>query len=167
MQHLENQIGQLATTVSCLEAQYSGKLPSQTVVNPRENASAVATRSGKQQVSTIHDEGTTHKDGDPSTSQGATPQVNSSNPCVSSHITPPPFPCMLKSSKKDESKKELLETFRKVEVNIPRLYVVKQVPRYAKFLKKLCTSKRCPKGNEKAIVDENVSDLIQKKMPNK
>ncbi|XP_031112031.1 uncharacterized protein LOC116016002 [Ipomoea triloba] len=39
---------QLATTVSRLEAQSSGKLPSQTVVNPRENASAIVLRSGKE-----------------------------------------------------------------------------------------------------------------------
>ena len=39
IQSLENQMGQMATTISRLEAQSSGKLPSQTVVNPRENAS--------------------------------------------------------------------------------------------------------------------------------
>ena len=41
-------MGQMATTISRLEAQSSGKLPSQTVVNPRENASAIILRSGKE-----------------------------------------------------------------------------------------------------------------------
>ncbi|KAJ9168471.1 hypothetical protein P3X46_019989 [Hevea brasiliensis] len=43
-----NEIGQLASSVSKLEAQGSGKLPSQTVMNPRENASAILLQSGKE-----------------------------------------------------------------------------------------------------------------------
>ena len=42
----------------------------------------------------------------------------------------------------------MLETFRKVQVNVPLLNAIKQVPRYAKFLKELCTTKRKLKGNE-------------------
>ena len=38
----------MATAISQLEAQSSGKLPSQTVVNPRENASEIILRSGKE-----------------------------------------------------------------------------------------------------------------------
>ena len=41
-------MGHMATAISRLEAQSSGKLPSQTVVNPRENASAIVSRSGKE-----------------------------------------------------------------------------------------------------------------------
>ncbi|KAL2240970.1 UNVERIFIED_CONTAM: hypothetical protein Sindi_0738200 [Sesamum indicum] len=39
--------------------------------------------------------------------------------------------------------------FRKVEVNILVLDAIKQIPRYAKFLKELCTSKGKLKGNER------------------
>ena len=38
----------MTTAISRLEAQSSGKLPSQTIVNPRENASAIILRSGKE-----------------------------------------------------------------------------------------------------------------------
>ena len=38
----------MATAISRLEAQSLGKLPSQTIVNPRENASAIILRSGKE-----------------------------------------------------------------------------------------------------------------------
>ncbi|KAK4410208.1 hypothetical protein Sango_0093800 [Sesamum angolense] len=48
LQHLGNQISQLATSVSKLEAQASGKLPSQTETNPRENVSAITLRSRKE-----------------------------------------------------------------------------------------------------------------------
>ncbi|XP_076954249.1 uncharacterized protein LOC143628580 [Bidens hawaiensis] len=60
-----------------------------------------------------------------------------------------------------------METFRKVEVNIPLLDAIKQVPRYAKFLKELCTSKKKLKGNETVKVNENVSTILQKRLPPK
>ncbi|KAJ9180837.1 hypothetical protein P3X46_009035 [Hevea brasiliensis] len=79
----------------------------------------------------------------------------------------PPFPCRLAKTKKKEQEKEILETFRKVKVNIPLLDAIKQVPRYAKFLKELCTTKRKLRNNEKISVGENVSILIQRKIPPK
>jgi len=49
----------------------------------------------------------------------------------------------------EEVDKEILVTFRKVEVNTPLLDAIKQIPRYAKVLKELCTHKRKLKGNER------------------
>ncbi|KAL0303544.1 UNVERIFIED_CONTAM: Retrovirus-related Pol polyprotein from transposon.6 [Sesamum radiatum] len=46
IQNLESQISQLASSVSRLESQ--GKLPSQTIINPKQNASAIVLRSGKE-----------------------------------------------------------------------------------------------------------------------
>ena len=60
-----------------------------------------------------------------------------------------------------------MDIFRKVEVNIPLLDAIKQVPKYAKFLKELCTSKRKLKGNEKVSMGENVLAILQKKLPPK
>ena len=48
IQILDNQMGQMATAISWLEAHSSGKLPSQMIVNPREKASAIILRSGKE-----------------------------------------------------------------------------------------------------------------------
>ncbi|XP_012438713.1 uncharacterized protein LOC105764610 [Gossypium raimondii] len=73
----------------------------------------------------------------------------------------------LVKDKKEKEEKEILETFRKVEVNIPLLDVIKQISRYAKFLKELCTSKRRLLGNERVNVGENVSAVLQKKVPPK
>ena len=64
-----------------------------------------------------------------------------------------------------EANEEILEIFRKVEINIPLLDAIKQVPRYAKFLKELCTTKRKLEGNEKVSVRENVSAVFQRKLP--
>jgi len=65
----------------------------------------------------------------------------------------------------EEVDKEILETFRKVEVNIPLLDAIKQIPRYAKFLKELCTHIRRLKGNERISMERNVSALIDKFVP--
>ena len=71
------------------------------------------------------------------------------------------------ATKKEEFEKELLETFQKVEINIPLLNAIRQVPRYAKFLKKLCTLKKKLKGNKILSVGENVSTIIQHKLSQK
>ena len=48
IRNLEAQMGQMASTISQLQSRDSGKLPSQTIVNPRENANAITLKSGKQ-----------------------------------------------------------------------------------------------------------------------
>ncbi len=54
--------------------------------------------------------------------------------------------------------KELFETFSKCEVNIPLLKLVKSIPRYAKFLKELCTIKRNQKLKGKQKVPPKCDD---------
>ncbi|TYG79931.1 hypothetical protein ES288_D02G176800v1, partial [Gossypium darwinii] len=84
-----------------------------------------------------------------------------------SYVPKAPFPQRLRKEKSDDVNAEILETFRKVQVNIPLIDAIKQVPRYAKFLKELCTSKRKLIGNEKISLGENVSAVFQKKLPTK
>jgi len=67
----------------------------------------------------------------------------------------------------NEANQEILETLRKVEINIHLLDAIKQVPRYAKLLKELCTTKGKLIGNEKISVGENVSAVFQRKLPPK
>ncbi|RDY10779.1 hypothetical protein CR513_04642, partial [Mucuna pruriens] len=52
------------------------------------------------------------------------------------------FPTRTILAKKPDSDEELLRMFRKVEINIPLLDVIKQILKYAKFLKELCVNKR-------------------------
>ncbi|XP_012461433.1 uncharacterized protein LOC105781436 [Gossypium raimondii] len=77
------------------------------------------------------------------------------------------FPQRLRKEKSDDVNAKILKTFRKVQVNIPLIDAIKQVPRYAKYLKELCTSKRKLIGNEKISLGENVYALFQKKLPTK
>ncbi|KAJ9145783.1 hypothetical protein P3X46_028123 [Hevea brasiliensis] len=165
IQNIERQIGQLASSVSKLKTQGSGKLPSQTVMNPRESASAILLRSGKEvDNQTPHESTKKKKQGEkesevPEVEVNTEPKLNKVNNSIL-----PPFPYRLAKTKKEEQEKEILETFRKVEVNIPLLDMIKQVPRYAKFLKELCTTKRKLRNNEMISVGENVSALIQQNL---
>ncbi|RDX97475.1 hypothetical protein CR513_19748, partial [Mucuna pruriens] len=52
------------------------------------------------------------------------------------------FPTRTISARNLESDEELLKMFCKVEINIPLLDAIKQIPKYAKFLKELCVHKR-------------------------
>ncbi|XP_070668530.1 uncharacterized protein [Malus domestica] len=70
-------------------------------------------------------------------------------------------------SKNDENEKDILKTFQKVQVNIPLVEAIKQVPKNAKFLKELCTTKRRMSNKEVVKVSENVSAVLQRKLPTK
>ncbi|XP_050896549.1 uncharacterized protein LOC127103328 [Lathyrus oleraceus] len=67
----------------------------------------------------------------------------------------------------DEEDEEIFDIFIKVAVNVPLLNVIKQIPKYAKSLKNLCTHKRRLKGSERVNMGRNVSDFIQPKTPEK
>ncbi|XP_030936509.1 uncharacterized protein LOC115961721 [Quercus lobata] len=175
IQSLDNQMGQMATAISRLEVQSSGKLPSQTVVNPRENASAIVLRSGKEVEIPIKATPASLKQ---EKEQNVVADKNVPNddevpkrkfPPLSDYKPVPPFPQALIESRKYEQNKDLYETFHRCEVNIPLLDAIKQVPRYAKFLKEPCTIKRKQKLKrcEKVRVRENVSVVIQRKLPAK
>jgi len=59
--------------------------------------------------------------------------------------TIPPFPVSSSRSNKEDKEKEILEVFKKVELNIYLIDAIKQISKYAKFLKELCTTKRAYK----------------------
>ncbi|KAL7597509.1 hypothetical protein Lser_V15G26904 [Lactuca serriola] len=175
--NIQAQIGDLATAINKIEQR--GRLPSQTEKNP--NVSAITLRSGKtlgesnpKRVSREEEEDEVIVVELPKVE--STPkepvvpnvdQPDSSNKPIKPLVIPPPFPSRLAFSKKIEEENELFETFRKVQINIPLLNAIKQIPSYAKFLKDLCTKKRKLKANEKIQVNANVFAVIQKKLPTK
>ncbi|CAN6544138.1 unnamed protein product [Malus baccata var. baccata] len=193
--NLEKQVGQIAEFMGQFREQ--GRLPSSTVVNPKggfESAKAMHLRSGKQVGSDLNPSKSRSNEEDelrieeeeqrPLTAKvdPTVPQVpsdpNSSNSSnkgknVSSSVPTNdfpanvPFPSRFKQTKKEEAEKDILETFRKVQVNIPLLDAIKQVPRYAKFLKELCTNRRRISTKEVVKVGENVSAILQRKLPPK
>ena len=66
-----------------------------------------------------------------------------------------------KHKEKVDKDKEIMETFTKVEVNIPFLMDIKKISKYAKFLKDLSIYKRMLKGNDKINLGKNVLTHIK------
>ncbi|CAN6583794.1 unnamed protein product [Malus baccata var. baccata] len=174
-----------------------GQLPSSTIPNPKggfESAKAILLRSGKEigEGSTppqtgpksdvnvlIEEEESSMPTAKvvpplpqvpkaPNLSNSANKGKNVSN-SVHTNVFPlnVPFPSRFMQTKKEEAEKDILETFRKVQVNIPLLDAIKQVPRYAKFLKELCTTRKRMSTKEVVKVGENVSAILQRKLPPK
>ncbi|PIN09707.1 hypothetical protein CDL12_17709 [Handroanthus impetiginosus] len=167
IQNLERQVSQLATLVNRLESQ--GKLPSQTVVKPKQNVSAITLRNGKELKEPIKTatRNPLEKEAEREVIVPSSQPQKPDGEKPSLIVVHPPFPERFAKSKKEEEDKEILETFRKVEVNILLLYAIKRIPRYAKFLKELYTNKKKLKGNERINVGENISAVLQRKLPPK
>jgi hypothetical protein len=62
---------------------------------------------------------------------------------------------------------EILEHLRQVKVNLPLLHVIKQMSAYAKVIKNLCTVKKKHHLKKTAFFTEQVSIIIQHKVPPK
>ncbi|CAN6579329.1 unnamed protein product [Malus baccata var. baccata] len=193
MDELEKQVGQIAEFMGQFREQ--GKLPSSTVVNPRggvETAKAITLRSGKEVGTEPKPSKSALKEDEklqieeeenqanatarvetpmlqpPKHSNSAT--IGKEGPIqVISNIIPPnvPFPSRFLQAKNEEEEKDVLETFRNVHVNIPLLDAINQIPKYAKFFKKLCTARKRIREKEVVHVSENVSALLQRKLPPK
>jgi hypothetical protein len=177
--NLEKQMGQITSSVGKLEAQMNGKLPSQ-ALNPKENVSAIMLRSGKEleekrskqiemeEEEEIETELSTKKEHPPPPQTETKTNTSKVTPqsMTSSFKTIPPFPVSSSRSKKEDKEKEILEIFKKVELNIHLLDAIKQIPKYAKFLE-LCTTKRAfkLKGYKMVSMSEVVSIVVQKNMP--
>ncbi|CAN6718919.1 unnamed protein product [Malus baccata var. baccata] len=191
---LEKQIGQIAEFVG--KFRDPGQLPSSTIPNPKggfESAKTITLRSGKEvgagpTSKTGHNEDEilqmeeeesrlpTAKVVPPLPQAPSIPNLpnlshkgkNVSN-SVHTNVFPSnvPFPSRFMQTKKEGAEKDILETFRKVQVNIPLLDAIKQVPRYAKFLKELCTTRKRMLTKEVVKVGENVSAILQRKLPPK
>ncbi|RDX89343.1 hypothetical protein CR513_28943, partial [Mucuna pruriens] len=130
---------QLATTytVSQLQSVGSENLPSQTNPNPRGNVSAVSLRSGKELPQTALQQNPRPADAK------SKPEADSSLPKLAGPVPLPlPFPNQTLLARKFDIGEDFLKMFWKVEINIPLLDAIKQIPKYAKFLKKLCMHKR-------------------------
>ncbi|CAL8993318.1 unnamed protein product, partial [Prunus brigantina] len=181
---LEVQVGQIASSLS---NRASGTFPSQTEVNPRhqEHAKAVhILRSGKQVDNKVGDANEEQEDGENveilqpphgqptgSTKQPLNAPGKSTGPKVSSNANQvpistnsfrpiAPFPSRLSKSKKDQGFDEIMETFKKVQINIPLLNAIARIPKYAKFLKDLCTNKRRFKEHEQVALSEEFQKAL-------
>ncbi|KAL4282392.1 hypothetical protein GQ457_03G021240 [Hibiscus cannabinus] len=147
-----------------------GKLPSQTKTDPRENVSTITLRSEtvieqrtqekqdtKKSTSVIEaSDANSQEEGDATTQKrNSTPE-----PIQSPHIVQPPFPSRPIKEDKRAKEKEILDVFRKVEINLPLLEVIQKMPRYAHFFKELYANTRKLSEQEKVNLGEKVSAVL-------
>ncbi|KAL7599655.1 hypothetical protein Lser_V15G27121 [Lactuca serriola] len=150
IKNLEHQMAQLATSVSRLESQ--GKLAAQTEKNQRHNVCAITLRGGNSYDDppiSVDQEKEEEIVVNKSSNEEENKEKSNKKKLATTEVkyTPvAPFPERLVSTKKEREESEIMQMFQKVHVNIPLLDVIKQVPRYAKFLKELCISKKKLKG---------------------
>jgi len=151
-------VGQLAKELS---ERKRGEFPSQTLPNPggHEQLKAVTTlRSGKTINNNVGIEETI------ATSPTA---ATTSKVSEKEKVSAPTFPQRLVKPKKEKQLLDIFETLRKVEINIPLLDAIKQIPSFAKFLKDCCTHKRKFQAHEKVALTKEVSAVLLKKLPPK
>ena len=60
-----------------------------------------------------------------------------------------------------------MDTFKKLQINIPLAEALVQMPKYAKFLKEIITNKRTWDNNETVPLGETCSSIISRKIPTK
>ncbi|CAM8934594.1 unnamed protein product [Rhodiola kirilowii] len=160
---LTKKMSQLATSMSALTNE-PGRLPSQTIQNPKENVCAVTVRSGRkldvqpmeteeeqmrpkvvdtpiQDVSekekdAAEEEGNTHEERRPgpvpmaslvpaSEEHKERSEPRPENPKSSATL---PFPVPARVPKQHVMDEDVFELFSKVEINIPLLEAIKQIP---------------------------------------
>ena len=148
MKAFERQLGQIANTV---QRGSSSAFPSDTV-NPREDCKAITLRSGK-----VTEEGPkvsprVHKEKDTKQEDGL-PKVTQVPKPVPTEVEPPyekptpydppfPYPQRLQKYKMEAQYKRFLEIFKKLEINIPLIEALEQMPKYVKFLKEALSRRR-------------------------
>jgi hypothetical protein len=126
-------VGQMAKELS---ERKNGEFPSQTIPNPKghEQFEVVTTlRSGR----TID-----NKVGTDETISASPIEATTSKESKKEKVNAPPFPQRLVKPKKEKQLRDIFETLRKVEIKIPLLDAIQQIPSYAKFLRDCCTHKK-------------------------
>ena len=174
LKNLETQVGQLALNVP---NQNKGTFPSDTQKNPKD-CMAIQLRSGKDLSSNKKTEGKEEneaekektKEKEEKNSQleqlkGSDDQKKKEG--VPAYTPALPFPQRLQKSRREEQFSKFLDIFKKIEINIPFVEVINQMPLYAKFLKEVLSKKR--KIDEEGVVNltATCSAIIQQKLPAK
>ncbi|RDY12856.1 hypothetical protein CR513_02283, partial [Mucuna pruriens] len=124
IQDLKTHVGQLANISTRLE-----NLPSQTIPNPKGNASVVSLRSAgelPQQTALQQKPRPVDAESEPEADSLVSQQTRS---------IPLPFPTRTLSARKAETDEDLLKMFRKVEINIPLLDVIKKIHKSCVYIR--------------------------------
>ncbi|XP_050914739.1 uncharacterized protein LOC127129630 [Lathyrus oleraceus] len=179
IKNVEVQMGQIAQQLAS-SSQAQGALPSTTVTNPREhnNVTVVITRSGTshevlEEMAEEEDQ-LIEVDLEIKENEVVREEMVAPKPAVKEKVTEPKLviklPFLTRNKKKGKHEKnfeKFLELFKKLEINIPFLEALEQMPTYAKFMKDII-SKRCTIDTNSIILTETCSaNLRGMKIPMK
>ena len=78
-----------------------------------------------------------------------------------------PYPQRLGKAKRDKQFLELYFMLSKVQINLPLIEMIENVPLYVKFFKELCSKKRKLGAQEKIFASEVVNSVLQYHLPPK
>jgi hypothetical protein len=85
---------------------------------------------------------------------------------VKAYVPPIPFPQRLKKNKPDTKFDNFLEVLKKLQINIPLIDAILQIPSYTKFLKEMLTKKRkLPEFEVVALTEESSARVLNKLPP--
>ncbi|CAM8997399.1 unnamed protein product [Rhodiola kirilowii] len=182
---LAKTMSQLANSMTTLNNE-TCRLPLQTSQNPKGNVNAVTLRSGRKLVIQPMEQeeeeepklpeenrGTAERSNNAAEEhkQGPVPATEEAKECpvprteTSKISAALPFQVSARVPKQQVKDNEVLELFSKVEINIPLLEAIKQIPRYAKFLKELCTNRRRNTRIDQELMSRNVSASYNERCP--
>ncbi|KAL5580236.1 hypothetical protein UlMin_012678 [Ulmus minor] len=163
IRNLEHQFGEIS---KLLVEMTQGTLPSNTERNPREHAKAITLRSGKEleqskgaSKQAIEEDASVPKD------QDATAPITQTLPKPSSNTIP--FPQRLRKQNLDKQFSKFIDIFKSLHINLPFVDMLEQMPKYVKFLKEVLLNKRKLEANEKVMLTEECSAILQRKLPPK
>jgi hypothetical protein len=131
----------------------SGKRVDNKVMNPEEEQ--------QEKEEQKEEEGDNQKEADAETST-VTPVIKEP---PRAFVPKAPYPERLQAPRNGGKLEDILEVFKQVQINIPFLDAIQQIPSYAKFLKDLVTVKRKTNVPKKAFLTEQVSSILQCKLP--
>ncbi|KAL5560607.1 hypothetical protein UlMin_036818 [Ulmus minor] len=163
IRNLEHQVGEIS---KLLTERGQGALPSNTERNPREEANAITLRSGKElEKSKEASKQAIEEDTSVSKNQPATTTIEQPLPKPSTNAVP--FPQRLRKQNLDKQFSKFIDIFKSLHINLPFVDMLEQMPKYAKFLKEVLSNKRRLEGNEKVMLTEECSAILQRKLPQK
>jgi hypothetical protein len=179
---LKMQMGQLANHLGERDKE---KLPSQAVNNPKacsigntsnqKHVQAIVTlRLGKRVDNQVVDPEADHaEEEEPKREEGDNQKEGDVEPSMVTLVVKEPSRALvpkapylerLQAPRNGGKLEDILEVFKQVQINIPLLDAIQQIPSYAKFLKDLVTVKRKTNVPKKAFMIEQVSAILQCKL---
>ncbi|KAL4344000.1 hypothetical protein AHAS_Ahas11G0134600 [Arachis hypogaea] len=153
----------------------SSNLPSQPLPNPKGGLNVITLRSGTtleeippRVMEDIHEEEVVveapheEEEVDKRHEEEGVSLKEPKRKAIVDESIPIPLPSLVKKAKKTpQFNLNMLQVFKKVEVTIPLLDAIQQIPKYAKFLKDLCTHKDSIGELETLSLGSSISSLME------